>query len=473
MSLDAKHPLYSEKLPDWVKLQDSYAGQRKIKEKRTTYLPATSGMEADGMETNNNGYKAYNAYLMRAVYHNFIKGAVETSVGVMHQKEAVIDLPESMEPLRDSITLNGESILSLLRTINAEQLKTGRLGLLADLPENPTDDALPYITTYMAEHIINWDKGSDGEFAIEDLTFVVLDESGFRLTIGFEWETEKRYRALKMVDGVFMTGLFRERDGNLIFDETQLIAPSVKGKTLDKIPFVFINSKDTSADPSDPPLLDLAELSLAIYLGEADYRQSLFLQGQDTLVISGGQNSDGTMQTRVGSGATIHLPMSGTAEYIGVDSKGLSEQRNALENDKTRATQLGGSLIESVAKERQSGEALKTKIAAQTATLNQIALTGAGALEAELKIIAIWIGANPDEVSVIPNLDFAVSELEGKALLDLMSAKMLGAPLSQRSIHELMQKKELTERTFEEELEEIEGEDDLSGGEGTGEVDER
>ena len=108
--------------------------------------------------------------------------------------------------------------------------------------------------------------------------------------------------------------------------------------TLPFIPFVFCNSDSTCLDPTKPPYLDLVYLSLAIYRGEADYRQSLFMQGQDTLVISGalmGQES-GVQSVQVGASGGIYFSSSeGKAEFIGVNSQGLSEQRTALENDIT------------------------------------------------------------------------------------------------------------------------------------------
>ncbi|MBD4208505.1 hypothetical protein GUH47_21445, partial [Xanthomonas citri pv. citri] len=54
--------------------------------------------------------------------------------------------------------------------------------------------------------------------------------------------------------------------------DSDYIEPTIRGKTLNRIPFVFINSKDIVARPDDPPLLGLVNLALAIYRGDADYR---------------------------------------------------------------------------------------------------------------------------------------------------------------------------------------------------------
>ena len=90
------------------------------------------------------------------------------------------------------------------------------------------------------------------------------------------------------------------------------------------IPFVFINSKDLSTIPDKPPLDSLARLALAIYRAEADYRQNLFMQGQDTLVRIGStfEQDDENKAVRMGAGARLDMPVNGDAMYIGVSGKG-------------------------------------------------------------------------------------------------------------------------------------------------------
>jgi len=125
------------------------------------------------------------------------------------------------------------------------------------------------------------------------------------------------------------------------------------------------------------------------------------------------------------------------------------------------ASTKSGQMIDTRSKERESGDALKTRIGAQTATLNRIALTGAAGLEQLLKTAAKWLGANPEEVSVRPNLDFADEKLISRSLVELVTAKNMGAPLSRESLHNLMRDKGLTYMEFEEELNKIEEEEPI------------
>jgi len=473
MSLKNVHPLYSQFLEDWTMCRDTYRGERVIKEKGNLYLPPTSGMVADGVTVvGSAGYEAYRAYKMRAVFHEFMADAVETLLGMMWNKPPQIELPKALEPLLENATLQGEGLEALLRRINEQQLVVGRLGLLADLPKKPDPkNPLPYLALYEAQAILNWDDGrrEDGR---DSLNIVVLDESEEERNADFAWHRVEKYRVLQLGEElldqdydpnktrVYMAGQFRSTG----YNKDGMLAPSIRGKTLDKIPFVFVNTKDVVSKPDDPPLLGLARLCLAIYRGEADYRQALFMQGQDTLVIIGG---DDDKTYRIGAGSSIVLKEGGDAKFIGVEATGLTEMRSALENDKTLAQQKAGSLIDTRSKAKESGEAMQTRLGAQTATLNQIALTGAYALEQILKTVAEWAGANPDEVVVEPNLEFDTLPMTGKDLVELVSAKNMGAPISNKTIHRNMQSRGLTEMDLEEELAEIEQEAPLiTGGPG-------
>ncbi len=479
------HPLFDDNKDKWDKLRDAHEGEDAVKEKGTVYLPATSGMVTDGMKrATEPGWIAYNAYKMRAVFPDLMKDAVDAMLGVMHHKPPVIELPEVMEPLREKATIRNESLEMLLRRINEEQLVTGRCGLLSDMPSSPvipadgvtaggksnTRGELPYLAVYEGEDIINWDDGRRDGIELQNLNMVVLSEGEYERNENFTWDWVNKYRVLQLGDidvnepqgqGTYQVGVFRD-DGDLSYSSETMTIPSYRGQTLAMVPFTFINSCDIVAAPDNPPLLGLANLVMTIYRGEADYRQSLFMQGQDTLVIVGGNTED--EELRVGAGGRLDLPTGATADYIGVDSQGLERQEKALENDYSRAAQKGGQLMDSVSRERESGDALKIRVAARTATLNQIALTGAFGLQHSLKQIAIWIGADPEQVIVTPNLDFVDDSFKPEDLVKFLTAKTLGAPVSYETIHTWMQDKDITSLDFKEEIRKIEDEEALTLG---------
>lgn len=465
MAINSKHPLYADTIDDQILMRDTYKGERTVKEKDVEYLPPTPGMIIDGMLPGQDGRKKYDGYKKRAVFPDYVSDAVEALLGLMHQRPAVFELPKVMEDLIKKSSSTGEALQALLRRVNEQQLVTGRVGALLDLPAEPDPtNPLPFIALYNSELPINWDDSNDNK-GENKLDLVVLDETGNERKEGsFEWTQVTKHRVLQMLEGKYHFGVFEGNEQQ--YDGSKMTPALLRGKALEEIPFVFINSKDILPMPDNPPLLGLARLVLAIYRGEADYRQTLFLQGQDTLVVIGGikhSTVEVEGETRVGAGATLEVDMGGDAKYIGVSSTGLPEMRQSIENDRKLAEAKSGQLIDATGSKQESGSALQTRIAAQTATLKQIALTGAAGLTKLLQVAATWMGANPDEVKITPNLEFADLTMTGKDLTDIMTAKNMGAPISKESVHELMVMRGLTSKEFEEEMELVADEDPLLG----------
>lgn len=468
MSVDQRHPLFVQRVLQWEKMYDSHKGEDQIKAKGRTYLPPTRGMEIDGLSAGQPGYNSFIRYRDRAVYHDFVKNAVEGCLGLMHREPATIEVPPQLEEMLDSMTVDGESAQMLLRKINEYQLIYGRLGLLLEAPDNvPVNEALPFVAVYDPRSIINWDDGRR-EQGQQDLELVVLDESEFERESRFIWEYETKYRVLIRADsaeiemsedqspvGEGTYGVATFRDGQTSFDPTMLTFPAIGGNTMERLPFVFVNTNDLVTDPDDPPFLGLANLALAIYRGEADLRQALHNQGQDTLVIIGGKLDK---DARIGAGAKIELKENGDAKFIGVDSDGLSEQREVLSQDKAAAGEMTQKLLDRDGGSTQSGEALRVRMGSKTATLSQIAKTGAEGLKSILQMAAEWVGADPEAVVVEPNLDFADEELTGQNMLQMIQAKDSGFPISEQSLHRIAKKRDLTVLEYEEEKELIDAE---------------
>lgn len=460
--ITSAHPEASSAKPDWTLMRDAYKGERQVKSKNTIYLPMTSSQISDGAMTSitSLGFKAYDAYKKRARFPNFTREAIQQALGMMHSQPPEIKLPKSMEKITSRL---GEPLNVVLQKINTEQLLTGRIGLMADMPTNPIPgEDLPYLATYIPERIINWDDGRVEQIIPQRLNLVIINESEYERTSDFTWEEEQKYRVLVIgdvldneVSATYRQGVFEAED----FNEEDLMTPTWRGRTLEKIPFVFINSCDITPDVDDPPLLDLGNMCMTIYRSDADYRQNLFMQGQDTFVTSGG-GWDESDEVRVGAGSRIDLPMGGDAKYVGVTSQGLSEQRQALENLESRASSMGAQTLDSTSRERESGDSLRIRVAARTADLNTIADTGAAGLEQILKICAEWMGENPEEVSVKPNKEFGEMPLTGQSMVEIATARNLGWPISAKSMHDLSRKRRMTSRTFEEEVAEAENENE-------------
>lgn len=453
--IEQHHPKYAHRLPDYILIEDGFEGERQVKKRTTTYLPVTSGQVELGLGTSGTkpkpGQVLYDGYLCRANYPSILKDTAVALVGVMNKEPPIIELPKALEELETNATDQGEPLTALNRRIQLNQLLYGRQGLMVDVDAARN---FPYLVDFTAKQVINWDDIALPGFAERQLQLVVTDETRDTRD-GFRWESTAKFRAMELINGQYEVTI--DDDGV----ETK-ITPNLQGKTLDFIPFSFINSVDLVPDPSEVPLLGLANMALTIYRGDADYRQALFMQGQDTLVIIGEEidPNDPDSKIIIGAGAMINLPTSKTeadAKFIGVDGQGLPEMRDAQANDLERAAQYGLQMM-SKGSGAEAAETLKIRVAARTADLVNIAMASAAGLEQALKQAAIWVGADPDEVRVEANTDFIDEAMLASELLGLIQAKNQGAPLSWNSIHGLMRKGDLTQLTLEQEQEAIDDE---------------
>lgn len=466
------HPLYIAMQGVWDLSRDCFAGEATIKLKASEYLPPTSGMVADGYGTASKsvGQAAYDAYLKRAYFPTIVEDAIESAIGIMHRKPANITLSPKLQSLFEVATDDGEDIQLLLRRINAQQLKTGRVPLLGTVRE-VGGKVIPLLIAHEERSVFNWDDTTN-EDSSQNLRLLQIDESNYELTDSFAWEWVSKVRNLAIVnpetgrivnfredgflgDGVYASALLVEESDREL-STVQFEPLTIQGQEFDRIPFTFINSKDLSSKPDKPPLLSLCSLALAIYRGEADYRQNLFMQGQDTLVRIGASPADDEA-VRIGTGSTIDVPMGGDAKFVGVSGQGLSEQRQCLENDYARADKKASKLMSNSGAE--SGEALKIRVAAQTATLPQIAKAGAAGLEKVLRDLAEWLGDNPDDIVVTPNLEFTDATGDAQTLTGIVQAKIAGAPISDESIHAFMVEQGFTHMNYLDELAKIQQEE--------------
>lgn len=470
-----QHPNYIQFQADWELCRDASKGKREVARQATKYLPATRQMYEDGYpKADTPGWRDYEAYVLRAPFHNYMKKAVKTNMGRLWHKKGKIKLPKRMQHLEDSATRHGESIWQLWRNIHMEMLTSGRLGLLGDFPEGKSLKGEPaaFITLYPALRLINWDEGERYEVSQDSLNMVVLDETDYVRNSDFTWEKLNQFRVLLLGDptkneeagtpGVFYrNGLFKRDVG---FNMDEMYTPSYRGNKFLKIPFVFVNSRDLVPEPEEPPLLEQAHLDMTIYRTEADYRQTLYMQSQYTLVITGAgeggtsPDDEGSLEKpiRTGAGAVLKFANpDADAKYIGIDGVGLPEQREALENDKRMGETRAGQLTDTRSNEKESGDAMQKRLSGETCTLMDIALTGAEALQRILRHMAEVMGIDPKEVEVEPNTEFSDKPLTPKDLVDLQTFKNAGGPLSDISLHDNLRKAGLSDLDYDAENEAI------------------
>lgn len=442
MGVDSTHPDYDRAVDNWQLMRDAYEGTIAVKEDPQIYLPVPTGFTA--ME--DGGTAEYTNYVFRAQFPEITAPSALGMVGLIHKVPSNITLPERLMPLVERATLDGLSLNALHERITQEVLLTGRYGLLADMPVDPSQtDGLPYIAGYKAETIINWSKTGD---------FFVLNETDLRRD-GFEWTEQRQFRVLRLGgDDPEATGprvyTVSVHAGDNLQENKELVPQAVLGARLGEIPFTVVGSTDVTPEIDQIPLLQVARAALAAYRLDADYRHQLFWSGQATLVIIGLSDN---LPTTVGAGVVIGLPLEADAKYVAPDGKTLEAHRMAIQDELTRAKEAGIRLLD-VKRSVESGDALKMRMISQTASLITVAINSAKGLERALKHCALFVGANPDEVVVEPNLGFvdhAMTPEEAKAVLEAWMAGVI----SKQTAYERYQRGQIAshERNFDDEQE--------------------
>ncbi|MBK3745283.1 DUF4055 domain-containing protein [Paraburkholderia aspalathi] len=379
-----RHPDYADRADEWSLMRDTARGLTAVLSAGAKYLPMPSGfkVQEDG------GKALYAAYQSRAQFAEIVFPAVQAMVGVIHQSEIKIEMPESMQGLWERATSDGLPLEAFHRRITAEILETGRYAILADASSSGASP-LPWLSGYTAESLINW---------AEDRSMFVLDESGL-VRNGFQWENRKQYLALLLEDGVYK-GQRYDESGTPIGEEGS--AATAKGTPLDVIPLVVIGPRELSLAPETPPLIGIARSAVAMYQLSADYRWQLFMTGQETLVIL-----NGDAPSAVGAGVVLSLKAdkdshAPDAKYVGPAGTGIAAHRTALTDEQGNAANAGARLFNTGAKSAESGDALRIRYAAETASLISVAQASCAGLEKSLRFIALMTGANPEEVVVTP-----------------------------------------------------------------------
>ena len=448
MAVDAKHPDYDDREGEWRMMRDCARGDKAVKDGGTTYLPMPTGF---GGTTR--GAAMWSAFKQRAEFPDILEPTLSGMVGLIHRSEALIEMPASMEPLWERASKDGLTLESFHQTITRELLLMGRYSILVDAAAGGSD--LPYLCGYSAERLINWAPADLQDLYVLDETAAVFQEDTF------EWQDEKKYRVLRLIelpDG-------RRRYDQEVWDESmtrvEVVTPTARGNVaLGTIPFVVAGPVKLDVNPARPPLEGVARSSLAIYRLDADYRFQLHMTGQEMLVCQGVEPGKGP--DPIGAGVTYEFTnteANAKLYYVGPEGVGIDAHKAAIAAERSVAVAAGAKLFDMEREGVESGEALRIRAAAQTATLTTVAIASAQALERGLRFIALMLGLNPRAVNVKPNLQFIDTRMTPTQAKDLMLLWQGGA-ISYQTLYENLQRGEIAspERDHEDEREMIEEE---------------
>jgi len=385
--------------PRYDLVRDCVAGQLKIKDAGTKYLPQPN--ETDLSAQNQTRYKQYKE---RAVFYNVTGRTLSGMLGTVFQRTPEIQFAEDLDVLKHDADGGGVGLDQQAKKALSFVLQFGRAGLLVDYPQTaaPATKAdlqagriRPTITLWQPWDIINWRSSTVNGRRL--LTLVVISEQWVIDDDGFATEEVRQYRVLRLVDGVYTVSICIEKEDKTGWDTSDFTPTNAEGKPWDFIPFTFIGAENNDPTPDLPPLYDLATLNIAHYRNSADYEEAVYMLGQPTPVLAGLTKDwvDDVLKGTIalGSRSAVMLPPGGTATLLQVAPNTMPKE--AMEHKEKQMVALGAKLVEQrdvrqTATEASQNEASETSVLATSANNVSAAYVDA------LKWASAFIGADTE-----------------------------------------------------------------------------
>lgn len=457
------HADYKEMQNKWRRCRDAAAGQDAIRAAGELYLPKLSDQTPE----------AYQAYLLRASFFNATWRTICGLTGMMFRKPEIIDVPESIKPMLEDVTMGGEPLHIFAQELAEECFVVGRVGVMADYPvidvaqgitvaEAQQRGLRPTLQRYTAESIINWRMGLVNN--VSKLMLVVLTEETYVAADEFSGANELRYRVLDLVpsgaDATQMVYRMRVFRINKQSDSQEQIGPDafplMNGKPLTDIPFIFLGTDSITADVDAPPMIDLVDVNLSHFRVSADYEHGCHFTGLPTPVVAGYQPTVEGEKLFIGSTNAWVFPDPATRAYfLEFGGGGLSVLEKNLDRKEAQMAALGARLLAADKRLNETATTAAIHHGGETAVLSAVAQVLSIGLTHALTIFCEWAGVT-EKVTFAINRDFFPVPMDAPTLTALVGAWQAGA-ISQETLFENLQEGEVisSETDFEKEAAKI------------------
>lgn len=429
MGVEQKCKEYEYHFPNWERVRDVIAGEKRIHEKGTAYLPRPSGMDDP----------EWKCYIERAHFFGATGRTAEGLNGSVFQKAPILsdDAPDALKELLKNIDLSGRNLDQFASDCVWDSLPTNWGGILVDYPSAPEGIDLAtaekqglraYAAWYSAESIINWRYETRGNHQV--LAFVVLHEPYERKVSGDEFatETKNKYRVLDFdQDGHYQVRIFDDAVENGLSSAVSTTIPKMNNAPLDYIPFFTFPGKN----PDKSMLLDLANENIGHYQKTADYENGLHLTGIPTPFATCQAPVDekgNTVTVKLGGNAFLWLnDPSATADYLDFKGEGLNAIQKAQQDCEERMAILGARIISAEKKGVESASAARIHRAGENSVLASFALNASDVFTKVIRLLAEWQNiAGCEKVTYTLNTDYNVEEIDAQLFSALVTARMNG-----------------------------------------------
>ena len=406
MALDSLHPEYQRWSPIWKRCRDVRDGGDAVKAQGTTYLPSPGGMNQD----------AYNAYKMRAQVYGAFQRTVEGFLGYLFRSEPSVTAPQAVTDQLDDVTLLGQHLTVFAAHLLSELITTGRAALMLDVLVDDKNNPRPYWKVITAEQVIAWER-SQGQ-----LRRIVWKESVVELNEDGEYVENERLKIAAMIEGVYVLKTYHQEQGQewVLLNES---TPEHNGEPLDHIEMLIVDLVPSAgANPSEPPLLALADSVIGHYQLSADLRHALHYTALPTPWVSGRSGAGDGEPLRIGSMTAWDLPQGASVGMLEFTGPGVQAIGAEMTRAEAHMAALGARLLADPIRAAETAETTRIKSSSDTSILIVMVDTASSALSQMMRWHAVWLGESDDDVKVAINREFFDTRLSPTDLTALVAA---------------------------------------------------
>ena len=450
---------YTDQLIDVQRNRAAVAGERSVKRGGVKFLPPLASMccsityDENGEQQfrqsitlTKEGQAAYTKYIALASFYGATGRTVDGLVGLIFSKQAVQDLPDSIQYLDENADSKGNSLRDLAKKAATEAMVSPRSGILVARPSTPEGSSIadveaqnlrPKLLSYKFEDIINWDYEVINN--VEKLSLVVLCELTTKRD-GFKVDVEKQYRVLELIEGVYHQSLYNDAGAKI----EAVLPVTINGSTSDIIPFYFV---EVGAEGKSI-INDLVDMNFHHYQVSADYNSKNHFSSFTIYYETGADSSQNML---MGNGVKWSNRSSDATFGILQPDGNADALRISLQDDEQRMAALGAEALKPRSSGAESAEAKSLDQVAQNSTTADVAITISEALTKALNFASMWMGSTEEAVYQL-NTDYNPTGMSGQDLTAMVSAYQGGA-ISYDTLYENLQRGEIAsvERTADEE----------------------
>jgi len=444
MPVNSTHPQYDSHFSQWQRCRDAVDGSDAIKSRGDQYLPKLSEQDSD----------EYKAYQKRALWYGASARTIQGLTGAVMRKEPAVEAATALDEHLKDVTLTGISFQAFAKTTLEEVLKTGRYGVLVDMPAVTHDTQRPYYAAYTGESIVNWRTVIVN--GIPKLVLVVLCEQLWdpKPDDAYTMECIEQYRVLRLHDNRYEVETYRQsKETDQDWVSQGLVLPMFRGARLDYIPFCFFGPNTITPDIEKPPILDLVEVNLSHFRTSADLEHGAHFCGLPTPWVAGFPENK---VLKIGSSvAWVSNDKDAKAGMLEFTGQGLGALETRLKEKQSQMAVLGARLLEEAKPAVEAADTLSMRFSGEQSVLRSVAGSVSTGLSKLLEWAGLWSGVSPEEAKkavATLNTDFMDAQMTFAELTQLVSAWQSGA-ISYETMYYNMQRGEVTRPGIEAEEE--------------------